>query len=593
MMSDYFHPYRDVTFALRELVGFDALCESAGLDEVNGELAEAILEEAGKFGNEVWAPLNRIGDQKGASVDANGVQETEGFAEVYQAFVESGWPTLTFPDEFGGQALPNVLGTAVNEIWQSANMAFGLCPMLTQGAGAALEHHASDEMKAIWLPKLTSGEWTGTMNLTEPDAGSDLAAVKTKAVPNGDHYLISGQKIFITWGDHQMTPNIVHLVLARLPDAPAGVKGISLFVVPKFLLDENGEPGELNDVKCVSIEHKLGIHGSPTCTMSFGDNGGAVGYLVGEPNQGLAYMFTMMNHARQAVGLQGLAISERSYQQAVEYARERTQGTRKDGSKIAIIEFPDVRRMLMQMRASIEAMRGLALLAAAESDRASYAGDAESAQQHNERVELFTPIVKGWLTELSQEVTYLGVQVHGGMGFVEETGSAQHYRDARILTIYEGTTGIQALDLVGRKTLRNQGVVMSGLLDEIDDFAREMASDPKMSALAERLMKALDEARQAMRWLLEEGAKNAWAPGAASVPFMMLMGYLCGGWVSCKLARKASEKLEAGEGDPEFMSAKITTARFYCEQLLPRTRSLMETILSGGESVMSLPESQF
>ncbi|MBV1790696.1 acyl-CoA dehydrogenase [Marinobacterium sp. D7] len=592
-MSEYQHPYKDVTFALRELVGFDQLCEQAGLDEVNGELAEAILEEAGKFGAEVLAPLNQIGDREGATLGEQGVQETAGFAEAYQAFVESGWPTLTFPGQFGGQALPNVLGTAVNEVWQSANLSYSLCPLLTQGATEAILHHASDELKAIWLPKMVSGEWTGTMNLTEPGAGSDLAAITTRAVPEGDHYLITGQKIFITWGDHQMTPNTVHLVLARLPDAPAGVKGISLFIVPKFLLDEQGEPSVRNDAHCVSLEHKLGIHASPTCVMSFGDNGGAVGYLVGEPHQGLAYMFTMMNHARQAVGLQGLGISERSYQQAVAYARERIQGTRRDGSKIAIIEFPDVRRMLMQMRASIEAMRGLALLASAEADRAKAAGDEAQARQHNERVELFTPIVKGWLTEMSQEITYLGVQVHGGMGFIEETGSAQHYRDARILTIYEGTTGIQALDLVGRKILRNQGVAINSLLDEIDDFTRQLASDPEMALLSERLSKALEYGRQATRWLLETGGQTDWAPGAVSVPFMMLMGYLCGAWVSCRMAQSASAQIAASEGDIEFLQAKVITARFFCEHLLPRTSGLLETILNGSESVIALPESQF
>ncbi|WP_432698120.1 acyl-CoA dehydrogenase [Marinobacterium sp. YM272] len=592
-MSEYLHPYRDAAFVLRELVGFDALCEAAGLDEINGELAEAILEEAGKFGSEIWAPLNVVGDQNGATLDEIGVRETEGFAEAYQAFVESAWPTLTFPEAFGGQGLPNVLGTAANEIWQSANMAFGLCPMLTQGAAEAINHHGSEELKATWLPKLVSGEWTGTMNLTEPDAGSDLAAIKSKAVPEGEHYRITGQKIFITWGDHQMTDNIVHLVLARLPDAPAGVKGISLFVVPKFLLDENGEPGERNDVSCVSIEHKLGIHGSPTCTMSFGDDGGAIGYLVGEPHQGLAYMFTMMNHARQAVGLQGLAISERSYQQAVAYARERTQGTRRDGSKIAIIEFPDVRRMLMQMRASIEAMRGVELLAAAEADRVSASKDETAAARHQERVELFTPIVKGWLTELAQEVTYLGVQVHGGMGFVEECGAAQHYRDARILTIYEGTTGIQALDLVGRKMLRNNGVAVTALLDEIGQSVEQLRTEPSLGELAERLGAGLENARQACAWLLDKGSQSPSAPGAVSVPFMMQMGYLCGAWVLSRMAQSAQQQLAAGEGDSDFLRAKVTTARFYCEHLLPRTEGLLQTVTGGSDSVMELPESQF
>ena len=592
-MSDYLPPCKDIAFALRELVDFDALCEAAGLDEVNEELASAILDEAGRFGSEVWAPLNVVGDHEGARLDEQGVQESPGFAEAYSAFVDSGWQTLTFPEAYGGQGLPNVLGTAVNEIWQSANMAFGLCPMLTWGAGEAINHHGSEELKSIWLPKLVSGEWTGTMNLTEPDAGSDLAAIKTRAVPEGDHYLISGQKIFITWGDHQMTSNIVHLVLARLPDAPPGVKGISLFVVPKFLLDENGEPGQRNDVKCVSLEHKLGIHGSPTCTLSFGDNGGAVGYLVGEPHQGLPYMFTMMNHARQSVGLQGLAISQRAYQLAVAYARERIQGTRADGSKIPIIEFPDVRRMLMQMRASIEAMRGLALLAAAETDRVKAAGDDEQAARHHRRVELYTPIVKGWMTELAQEVTYLGIQIHGGMGFSEECEAAQHYRDARILTIYEGTTGIQALDLIGRKTLRNKGVGINELLDEIDLCCASLAADADLTGMAQPLTQALTAAREAVAWVLETGAQSKTAPGAVCVPFMMLMGYLCGGWVSCRMAQRASARLAAGDGDQAYLQAKITTARFYCEHLLPRVSGLRDSVLEGSESVMQLPESEF
>ena len=592
-MSEYLPPCNDIAFVLRELVDFDALCAAAGLTEVNEELATAILDEAGRFGSEVWAPLNLQGDHEGARLSEQGVQETTGFADAYNAFVESGWQTLTFPEAYGGQGLPNVLGTAVNEIWQSANMAFGLCPLLTWGAGEAINHHGSEELKAVWLPKLVSGEWTGTMNLTEPDAGSDLAAIKTKAVPEGDHYLITGQKIFITWGDHQMTSNIVHLVLARLPDAPPGVKGISLFVVPKFLLDENGEPGQRNDVACVSLEHKLGIHGSPTCTLSFGDNGGAVGYLVGEPHQGLAYMFTMMNHARQSVGLQGLAISERAYQLAVAYARERIQGTRTDGSKIPIIEFPDVRRMLMQMRASVEAMRGLALLAAAETDRAQAASDEAQAARHHQRVELYTPIVKGWMTELAQEVTYLGIQVHGGMGFSEDCEAAQHYRDARILTIYEGTTGIQAQDLIGRKTLRNKGVVLNELLDEIAADCESLSSDAQLAPLARRLSQGLEDTRQAVAWVLDSGAQSRDAAGAISVPFMMLMGYLCGGWVSCRMAQRATARLAAGEGDPAYLQAKVSTARFYCEHLLPRVSGLRDTILEGSESVMMLPESGF
>ena len=578
-MSEYRHPSADAEFILNELVDFDGLCESLGQEDLNGEMASVILTEAGKLGTDVIAPLNTVGDLQHPVLGENGVEQTPGFSDAYQAYVEGGWASLTADENYGGQALPNVLGTAVNEIWQSANLAFALCPMLGQGAIESIAHHGSDELKQAYLPKMISGEWTGTMNLTEPDAGTDLAAVKTKAVPNGDHYLITGQKIFITWGDHQMTENIVHLVLARLPDAPAGVKGISLFVVPKFKLDANGNPAERNDAHCVSLEHKLGIHGSPTCVMSFGDNGGAEGYLVGEANKGLAYMFTMMNHARQGVGMQGLAVSERSYQQALVYANERLQGTRKDGSRFAIIEFPDVRRMLMQMKSGTEAMRALCLTAAAEIDRGNQA-----------RVELLTPIVKGWVTEMSQELTYLGTQVHGGMGFIEETGTAQHYRDARILTIYEGTTGIQALDLVGRKTLVNGGTHLAELLEEISaDVERFAQLGGRFTLAAERLKSALAAGQSARQWLLDNKEDSA-APGSVSVNFMMLFGYLCGGWLMAKSAISAQAKLDAGEGDPEFMNAKLNSVQFFCEQMVPRTASCLQVIEAGSQAIR---EAQF
>ncbi|WP_286237519.1 acyl-CoA dehydrogenase [Neptuniibacter halophilus] len=592
-MSDYKHPYRDTEFVLNELVNFDGLCADLGMDEINNELASVILTEAGKLGSDVLAPLNTVGDTQHPKLGEQGVEETAGFADAYQQFIEGGWLSLTPAEAYGGQALPNVLGTAVNEIWQSSNLAFALCPLLTQGAIESISHHGSDELKETYLPKMVSGEWTGTMNLTEPDAGTDLAAVKTKAVPNGDHYLISGQKIFITWGDHQMTDNVVHLVLARLPDAPAGVKGISLFVVPKFLLDENGNPGQRNDAHCVSLEHKLGIHGSPTCVMSFGDNGGAVGYLVGEANKGLAYMFTMMNHARQGVGLQGLAISERSYQQALEYAKERLQGTNRDGSRFAIIKFPDVRRMLMQMKSSTEAMRGLALIAAAEIDRAGNSADPAVAAQHAARVELLTPIVKGWLTELAQEVTYLGTQVHGGMGFIEETGSAQHYRDARILTIYEGTTGIQALDLVGRKTLMNQGEHLAVLMQDIAVTVEELQASEQFKAQGMALAEALEMAQTARQWLLDNAAADEHAAGSVSVNFMMLFGYLCGGWVMGQSALKAQQLLDQGEGDPEYLTAKLQTAAFFSQHLLPRVKANLASIQAGSESIMALDEALF
>ena len=587
----YTHPYQDADFVLRHLVKFDDLCASAGLDDANMDLAVAVLEEAGKMGSEVLAPLNWSGDQAGISLGENGVQEAPGFKEAYQQFAEAGWLSLGAEAEFGGQGLPNVLNTAVNEIWQSANISFALCPMLSMGAMESIGHHASHALQSAYLPKMASGEWTGTMNLTEPDAGSDLAAVKTRAVPNGDHYLISGQKIFITWGDHQMTENIIHLVLARLPDAPAGVKGISLFVVPKFLLDANGNPAERNAAHCLSVEHKLGIHASPTCVMGFEN---AIGYIVGEPNKGLSYMFTMMNHARQAVGLQGLSISERAYQQARVFARERLQGTRRDGSRIPIIEHPDVRRMLMVMRSANEAMRALALVAAAEVDRARYAKDAEAQAKHAGRVELLTPIVKGWLTELGQEMTYLNIQIHGGMGFIEETGAAQHYRDARILTIYEGTTGIQALDFIGRKTLSDQGAALSLLLTEMQATAQALRSANQINAVVlEGLEAAIARGVMARDWLLKSAPTDAAIAGSVSVNFLMLFGYLTGGWLLAKEAAVAQAELDAGEGDAAFLNNKLVTVRFYAEHLLPRTQGHLSAMLAGSESIMALAEDQF
>lgn len=587
----YTHPYQDADFVLRQIVKFDELCAEAGLDEANMDLAVAVLEEAGKMGSEVLAPLNWGGDQAGISLGEQGVQEAPGFKEAYQQFAEAGWLSLGAAEEFGGQGLPNVLSTAVNEVWQSANISFALCPMLSIGAMESIGHHASHALQSAYLPKMASGEWTGTMNLTEPDAGSDLAAVKTRAVPNGDHYLVTGQKIFITWGDHQMTENIVHLVLARLPDAPAGVKGISLFIVPKFLLDSNGHPAERNAAHCLSVEHKLGIHASPTCVMEFKE---AVGYIIGEPNKGLPYMFTMMNHARQAVGLQGLSISERAYQQARVFAKERLQGTRRDGSRIPIIEHPDVRRMLMVIRASCEAMRALAFVAAAEVDRAHYAQEAEAKAKHAARVELFTPIVKGWLTELSQEMTYLNIQIHGGMGFIEETGAAQHYRDARILTIYEGTTGIQALDFIGRKTLSDQGAALALLLAEIQATAEALrAANTLHASILEGLEAALARGVMAREWLLQSAPSDANLAGSVSVNFLLLFGYLCGGWLMAQEAGIAQAQLDAGEGDVNFLTNKLITARFYAEHLLPRSQSHLSAMLAGSETTMALAEDAF
>ena len=589
-MSIYNAPAQDTAFVLDQLVEFDQLCQVMGLDEVNLELANVVVEEAGKLASEVLAPLNAVGDQNGARLEDDKVIETVGFSDAYQQYMENGWATLTAPEAFGGQALPNVVGTAVNELWHSANMAFALCPMLTQGSIEALIAHGSDELKDQFLSRLVSGEWTGTMNLTEPNAGSDLAAVSTKAVPNGDHYLISGQKIYITWGDHQMTPNIVHLVLARLPDAPAGVKGISLFIVPKFLLDENGEPAELNDAKCISLEHKLGIHGSPTCTMSFGDNGGAIGYLVGEENKGLAYMFTMMNHARQSVGLQGLSISERAYQQAVAYAKERTQGSRKDGSKMPIIEHPDVRRMLMAMRSGCESMRALALVAAAEIDRSHIDGDQTAAKA---RVELLTPIVKGWMTEMANELTSLNIQVHGGMGFIEEAGAAQHYRDARILAIYEGTNGIQALDLIGRKTLSDNGAALTDLLDEMAGIEADLRASG-LDKMANRIVASVTRAREIREFILDRAAADRTLMGAVAFDFLMQMGYLTGAYLMAKEAIRAKALAGAGSAySDEFLAAKVATVRFYAEHYLPRAEAHAQTIMTGLDAAFVLTDEQF
>ncbi|TPE48099.1 acyl-CoA dehydrogenase [Maribrevibacterium harenarium] len=585
-MTIYNAPHQDAIFVLDQLVGLDQMAADYQLEDTSLELADVVIQEAGKLASDVLAPLNAQGDKQGAQLVDNKVVQTPGYAEAYQQYVENGWATLTGPVEFGGQGLPHVLGTAVNELWHSANMAFALCPMLSQGAVEALIAHGSDELQQRYLAQLISGEWAGTMNLTEPNAGSDLAAVACKATPDGEQYRIRGQKIFITWGDHQMTSNIIHLVLARLPDAPAGVKGISLFLVPKFLLDDQGQPGELNDVRCISLEHKLGIHASPTCTMSFGDNDGAIGYLIGEPNKGLNYMFTMMNHARQAVGLQGLSISERAYQQALAFAKERTQGTNKEGRKIAIIEYPDVRRMLMAMKSGCEAMRALAFTAAADIDRAHHGDQAAKA-----RVEFFTPIVKGWMTELAQEVTSLNIQVHGGMGFVEETGAAQHYRDARILPIYEGTTGIQALDLVGRKTLSDNGAVLGQLLAEMQTDTQQLSltGEPTLIAIATELEASLEVAQQVQDWLLTKASADRKLAGTISFDYLMMMGYLCGGWLMAKSALQASEQMSQDNryGTP-FLQGKQGTAQFFAEHYLPRARQHGQTILGGLTSTFAL-----
>jgi acyl-CoA dehydrogenase len=597
MMSIYLAPLRDMRFVMTELAGLGELSSLPGFEDVSPELAEAVLDEAAKLATEVLAPLNRSGDEQGAQLSKEGVVAADGFAKAYRQFAEGGWSGLSGDPEFGGQGLPELLHAATVEMWNSSNMAFALCPLLTAGATEALRQHGSEELKGRYLPKLISGEWTGTMNLTEPQAGSDLAAVRTKAVPEGDHYRLYGQKIFITWGDHDMTDNVIHLVLARTPDAPEGVRGISLFVVPKFLLNADGSSGQRNDAHCVSLEHKLGIHASPTCVMSFGDQGGAIGYLVGQENKGLAHMFTMMNEARQKVGIQGLAIAERAYQQAREYAKERVQGrlaSSKSGGAVAIVHHPDVQRMLLTMKSQIEAMRAFAYVMAADMDRAHRDPDAGERAGRQARVDLLIPVLKAWCTELGVEIASMGVQVHGGMGYIEETGACQFLRDARIAPIYEGTTGIQAADLAGRKLASDGGAAMAALIAEMRQAAAELAhsKDTQVASIGAVLATGVDALESATAWMLQALASEPDAALASSVDYLMLTGYVCGGWQMGRAALVASRKGTANE-DPDFHRAKLATARYYADKVLPKANALLEAIRSGSSSGTSLPIEQF
>ncbi|WP_027856440.1 acyl-CoA dehydrogenase family protein [Marinobacterium jannaschii] len=587
-MAEYKAPLKDIQFALRHNARIEQLATLPGYEDASDDMVSAILDEAGKVASEVLSPLNEVGDNTGVKLVGDTVPTPEGFAEAYKQFVEGAWGSLQFNPDFGGQGLPYALSIPVMEMWQSANLAWGLCPLLSQGAVEAIDANGTDALKAIYLPQLISGEWTGTMNLTEPQAGSDLAALRCKAERDGDAYRIKGQKIFITWGEHDMAENIVHLVLARLPDAPEGVRGISLFVVPKYLVNEDGSLGERNDLKCVSLEHKLGIHASPTCVMSFGDNEGAIGYLLGEENKGLACMFTMMNNARLAVGLQGVAISERAYQHALEYAADRVQGPAV-GHKEAgpIIRHPDVRRMLQTMKAFTEAGRALTYDACASLDFSHKAGDAASRKIEEARAAFLTPIVKGWCTEVAQEVTSIGVQVHGGMGYIEETGAAQHFRDARILPIYEGTNAIQALDLVGRKTIFDKGEAGAAVLSEIEATVEGLKAAGGFDREAEKLAGALNQVKEVQALLLEQAATDAAFPAVVAYNYLMMMGTLCGAWQLMRGAMAA-----AGEEQTTFTSAKIATARFYCAQILPRLSGYVAMVQEGAESVMSMSDEQ-
>ena len=600
-MSAYQAPLAEMQFVMNELAGLNQIAKLPGFVEATPDTVTAILEEAAKFATNVLDPLNGPGDREGAKRLPDGsVKTPAGFKDAYWQFVKNGWNGLTKSEKYGGQGLPQLVATAVEEMWHASNMAFDLCPLLTQGAIEAIELRGSDTLKATYLPKMVEGSWTGTMNLTEPQAGSDLAAVRTRAVPQGDGtYKLFGQKIYITYGEHDYTDNIIHLVLARTPDAPEGVKGISLFVVPKFLVNDDGSLGPRNDVHCVSIEHKLGIHASPTAVMAYGDHGGAIGYLVGEENRGLEYMFIMMNLARFSVGMEGVGISERAYQRAVGYARERVQGKavgfEKSPAGGSILEHPDIRRMLMTMRAYTEAMRAVAYVTAAAMDNARGHPEADARKRHQAFVDLMIPIVKGWSTEVAQDVTYLGVQVHGGMGFIEETGAAQHYRDARIITIYEGTTGIQANDLLGRKTARDAGAVAYQVAGDIDRVAAKLAShgDRSLQAIGLSLASATAALQGAIEWVVRTYGENPRVAHAGSVPYLQLWGIVAGGWQMGRAALLAAQQLVSGQGDTEFLRAKIATARFYADSMLPQASGLAHTITEGGESVLALTADAF
>ncbi|HYD30366.1 MAG TPA: acyl-CoA dehydrogenase [Azospirillaceae bacterium] len=597
-MTSYTAPIVDMRFVLNHVVGLDQIASLPGCDAASPDLVDAVLEEAGKLAGEVLAPINRAGDKEGAVLENGTVRTASGFKEAYRLFVEGGWNGLPFEEAFGGQGLPWVVATAVNEMWQAANMAFGLCPMLTQGAVEALSQYGSEEQKTLYLPKLVSGEWTGTMNLTEPQAGSDLSAIRTKAVRDGGAYRITGQKIFITYGDHDVAENIIHLVLARLPDAPPGIKGISLFIVPKFMVKPDGSLGQRNDLRCAGLEHKLGINGSPTAVMAFGDNDGATGYLVGEENRGIEYMFAMMNNARLNVGLQGVAIAERAYQQAREYAKTRVQSRAlnrpKDGP-VAIIAHPDVRRMLLLMKSQTEATRALAYTAAAALDVAKRHTDPAVADAALKRVDLLIPVVKAWSTDIGVEVASVGVQIHGGMGFIEETGAAQHYRDARIAPIYEGTNGIQANDLVFRKLGRDEGAAARGYIAEIKaldgDLAARPGDDP--AAIRRNLAAGADALEKATDWLVAQVKADPVAAAAGAASYLRLFGTVAGGFLLARAAVAAQDALARGDGDPSFLEAKIVTARFYAEQVLPQAEGLAAVVVEGHRSVMALTDDQF
>ena len=591
-MSAYAAPLKDMRFVLNELAGLAEVAKLPEFEEATPDTVDAILEEASKFASEVLDPINLSGDQEGSKLSDGEVRTPRGFRDAYRKFCDGGWNALPFEHEWGGQGLPRLVSTPVQEMWKSSNLSFSLCPLLTQGAVEALLLRGSDALKQAYLPRMIEGRWTGTMNLTEPQAGSDLSLVRTRAERQANQYLISGQKIFITYGEHDLAANIVHLVLALTPDAPEGVKGISLFVVPKFIPDADGKPGRRNSAKCASIEHKLGIHASPTAVMVYDQ---AVGYLVGEENRGLEYMFIMMNAARFAVGLEGVAIAERAFQRALAFSRERLQGRDlvAGGKTVPIIRHPDVRRMLMLMKSQAEAMRALAYTTAAAMDFARKSGNPVERKRHQAYVDLMIPVVKGWSTETGIEIASLGVQVHGGMGFVEETGAAQYLRDARITTIYEGTTGIQAMDLVGRKIAREGGATAKAWIAQLKQFETQLSrsNNENLVALKNQFSPSVQALADCVEFIVASSAKDPRPAFAGAVPFLKLMGIVAGGWQMGRAALAAERTLHSG--NRSFLEAKIATARFYADHVLVQAPALRNTVVNGAAGVMALSEDQF
>jgi alkylation response protein AidB-like acyl-CoA dehydrogenase len=593
-MHEYQAPLTDMKFVLRELVDLELLAQLPGFSDMTLDVADAVLDEAAKFAGGVLSPLNRSGDLEGVRWQESQVLTAGGWKEAYTRFATDGWNALSCPAEFGGQNLPRALSALVEEMWNGANMAFALCPMLTRGAIDAIELRGSVAQRDMYLPKMVSGEWTGTMNLTEPQAGSDLSAVRTRAVPMGDgRYRITGQKIFITYGEHDLTGNIIHMVLGRVAGAPEGVKGMSLFLVPKFLVNADGSLGERNDVHCVSIENKLGIHASPTCVLAYGQNGGAIAELIGEENRGLEYMFIMMNAARYSVGLEGIGLSERAYQTALAYARERIQSTEagvRGGSRVPIVRHPDVRRMLLLMKSQTEAMRALAGVVAVSLDAARLHPRAEERERHQAVADLMIPVVKGWCTENSVDIASLGVQVHGGVGFVEETGAAQFVRDARITPIYEGTTGIQANDLIGRKLARDGGHAAQMVIAQMQALAGDLAATPKLTEVAAAFTAAIDALESAIQYVVENYATDIRGVSVGAVPMLKLFGIVAGGWQLLRSALISQQRLAAPEekgADAGFYEAKILTARFYSDHVLSQAPGLSHSIVHGAAGALA------